>query len=88
MRKNLLKKRFKTPENCLAQQEPGGKHWKKRKKKQKMRGRTTINNLFTFILLYRKKLYFVRKHIWKNLVYIFTFALQFFCVADYWKCSN
>ena len=31
------------------------------------------NNFFTFIFLYKKSLCFVRKHIWKILVYIVTF---------------
>ena len=33
-------------------------------------------------------MYFVRKHIWKNLVYVVTFVLQVLHVAGYWKCSN
>ena len=39
-------------------------------------------------LFYTEKIMFVRKYIWKNLVYIFTFVLQFFGMAGYWKCSN
>ena len=35
-----------------------------------------------------KNLYFVRKYIWNNLVYIVTFVLQFFRVSGYSKCSN
>ena len=33
-------------------------------------------------------LYIFRKHISKNLVYIFTFVFQFLWVADYMKCIN
>ena len=33
-------------------------------------------------------MYFVKKHIWKNLVRSVAFVLQFFHVAGYWKCSN
>ena len=36
----------------------------------------------------QKNLYFVRKHISKNLVYIVTLVLQFLLVAGYWKCNN
>ena len=31
-----------------------------------------------FYFFIQENLYFVRKHIWKNLVYIVTFALPFF----------
>ena len=48
---------------------------------------TTNKYLFTFTFLYGK-IYFVRKHIWKILVFIVTFALQFFCSAGYWKCNS
>ena len=37
---------------------------------------------FAFTLLHQK-ICFVRKHIWKNFVYIVTFALQFFYLAGY-----
>ena len=43
---------------------------------------------FTFTFLQRKKLYFVSKYIWKNLVYTVTFVLQFFHMEGYWKWSN
>ena len=46
------------------------------------------NDSFLFYFFMLEKLYFVRKDIWKNLVYIVTFALPFFHVAGYWKCSN
>ena len=36
----------------------------------------------------QEKLYFIRKHISINLVYIVTFALPFFNVEGYLKCSN
>ena len=38
---------------------------------------------FYFYFLFKKSLCFVRKHIWKNLVYIVTFVLQFFYVPGY-----
>ena len=40
--------------------------------------------LYFFI---QKNLYFFRKHIWKNIVYIVAFVLQFFRAACYWKCN-
>ena len=43
---------------------------------------------FFALLFYTEKMVFVRKYIWKNLVYIFTFVLQFFGMAGYWKYSN
>ena len=43
--------------------------------------------MFYFHFFMQKNLYFVRKYIWKNLVYIGTFVLQFFRVAGCWKCS-
>ena len=70
-------------------------HSKRQKKNIEKRERktenekTSNNNKYFFTLtFYIENLYFVRKHIWKNLVYIVTFVLQFPCVADYWKCSN
>ena len=41
-----------------------------------MRKRQSTAFYFYFFVL--ENLYFVRKHIWKNLVYIVTFALPFF----------
>ena len=38
---------------------------------------------FFALLFYTEKMVFVRKYIWKNLVYIFTFVLQFFHMAGY-----
>ena len=35
-----------------------------------------------------KILYFVGKHIWKNLIYIVIFVLQLFLVAANWKCID
>ena len=62
---------------------------KKRKKKRKRRqSQITTINIILLLIFYIKKLYFARKHIWKNIVYIVTFVLQFFRVADYWKGSN
>ena len=31
---------------------------------------------------------FIKKHALKNVVYIVTYVLQFFCGEGYWKCSN
>ena len=43
---------------------------------------------FLLLFFYIGKLVFVRKRIWKNLVFTVTFALSSFHVAAYWKCSN
>ena len=48
---------------------------------------TTKNIFFTLTFLYRK-FYNLFENIWKNLVYIVTFALQLLYVAGYWKTSN
>ena len=63
-----------------------GKSLKKDKEKRKIRKSQTTAVLL--LLFYIENSYFVRKHIWKNLVYIVTFALSFFHVEGYWKCSN
>ena len=39
---------------------------------------TAAIHIFYFYLIIQKNLYFVRKHIWKNLIYAVTFVLQFF----------
>ena len=52
------------------------------------RTQTTRINIFLLLLFYIKNIYFVRKHIWKNLVFIAKIVLKFFRVADNWKCSN
>ena len=39
---------------------------------------TTINIYFYFYFFIQKDLCFVRKHVWKNLVYVVTFIIQFF----------
>ena len=46
------------------------------------------SNYKHFFTLTLEKFIFCRKHIWKKLIYIVTFVLQFFSVAGYWKCSN
>ena len=46
------------------------------------------NKKKSLLLFKNENKYFVRKHIWKNLVYIVTFALQFFRVAAYSKSSD
>ena len=50
-----------------------------RKSKKQKSQTTTINISFSFTFLYRNNLYFVRKHIWKNLllychIYIAVFS--------------
>ena len=40
--------------------------------------RKSQTTAFYFYFFIYENLYFVRKHIWKNLVYIVTFALPFF----------
>ena len=48
---------------------------KNEKEKRKMRKRQKITiNIFIPLFFISKKLYFVTKHIWKNLVYIVTFV--------------
>lgn len=42
--------------------------------------RKTID-IFYFCFFTYENLYFFRKHIWENLAYVVTFALQFFRVA-------
>ena len=70
----------------------------KTKEKQKNRSQRRKKNIeqifFHLDFFIWKNLYFVRKHIWKNLVktyiskiYILTFVLQCFLVAGYCKCS-
>ena len=55
----------------------------KEKEKRTMRkSQTAVINIFFLLLC------FVKKHIWKNLVYIITFVLQFFYVVDYRKWSK
>ena len=56
-----------------------------KKRKMTKRQETTINSFYIYFL---GKFIFCRKRIWNNLVYTVTFALQFFRVAGYWKCSN
>ena len=46
------------------------------------------NKKKSLLLFKNENKYFVRKHIWKNLVYIVTFVLQFFRVAGYSKSSD
>ena len=46
------------------------------------------NSFFYFYFFIQENFYFLRKHIWKNLIYIVTFALSLFHVAGYCKCSN
>ena len=47
--------------------------------------RKSQTTAFYFYFFIQENLYFVIKHIWKNLVYIVTFALQFFHVAGYFN---
>ena len=46
------------------------------------------NTYFLSLFFHLKNLYFVRNHIWKNLVYTVAFLLHFFRVEGYWDCSN
>ena len=50
-------------------------------------GKKSNNSFLLFAFLYRK-ISTSLENIWKNLVDIVTFALPFFHVAGYWKCSN
>ena len=89
--KKPFQKRWKSTKNCLTVDIAGdrSKAFKNEKEKRKMRNEKNSNNSFvsfTFFIL--GNLYFVRKHIWRNLADIVTFPLPFFHVAGYWKCSN
>ena len=46
------------------------------------------NKKKSLLLFKNENKYFVRKHIWKNLVYIVTFVLQLLHVAGYSKSSD
>ena len=69
-------------------------HSKRHKKKIWKRKRKTKNsnqNLFSRFFVYKNicmEIYFVRKHIWKSLVYIVTFVLKSFWMVVYWRFSN
>ena len=45
----------------------------------------TTKNVFYFYLCIQKTLYFVRKYLWINLVYIIKFVLQLISVAVVWN---
>ena len=56
---------------------------KKEKKKREMRKNQTTAFYFYFFI--QENLYFVRKHIWKNIVYTATFALRLFLRGRLWE---
>ena len=59
---------------------------KKEKENRKMvKSQITTIILFLLLIFYIEKFILFRKNIWKNLVYIITFVLQFFCVAGFWN---
>ena len=66
------------------------KNIEKRERITKNEKMSNNNNKYFFLFLrfYISNLYFIRKYIWKNLVDIFIFVLQIFCVASYWNCRN
>ena len=57
------------------------KRERKAKNERKSNNSNTIFFIFFYTFLYRK-ICFVRKHIWKNLVYIVTIVLQFYRVGN------
>ena len=71
-------------------------HSKRQKKNIAKRGREIknkekSNNSNEHFLIYfsiQKNLCFVRKHIWRYIVYTIIFTLQFFCVAGYLKRND
>ena len=86
--KKIFSKKMQTTYKLCEIARDRGKALKKVKEKRKMgkTQRTTI--VFYFYFFIQKNLYFVKKCIWKNLVCIVTFVLQFFWVAGCWKFSN
>ena len=66
------------------------KNIEKRERITKNEKMSNNNNKYFFLFLrfYISNLYFIRKYIWKNLVDIFIFVLQIFCVTSYWNCRN
>ena len=70
----LLKNQRKTDRRTEARERR--KILKKEKEKQKMKkkNQTATTNIFYSYFFTWKNLYFIRKHIWKNLVYIVTFV--------------
>ena len=61
---------------------------KKQKEKQRMaKNQTIATNIFLLLLFYIEKYIFCWKTYLENL-YVFTFILQSFQVAVYWKCNN
>ena len=88
-KKNLLKKDASNL-TISWQSKRQKKNIKKRERKTRNEKKSNNNNkyFFTFNFFMRKILYFVRKHIWKKLVCIVIFLLQFFRMVGYWNCSN
>ena len=55
-----------------------------KKEKEKWKIGKSQTTAFLILLFYIGTFTFVRKHIWKNVVYIGSFALPFFHVGGYW----
>ena len=68
----------------------GRKTLKKEKEKRKMRKCQTRTITFYLLLPFyiEKFVRILRNNIWKNLIYIVTFVLQFFREVGYWICSD
>ena len=68
----------------------GRKTLKKEKEKRKMRKCQTTTITFYLLLPFyiEKFVRILRNNIWKNLIYIVTFVLQFFREVGYWICSD
>ena len=61
---------------------------RERKKKNEKNSNNSNKDSFYFYFFLKKKMYFVKKYIWKNLDYVVIFVLLSFRVAGFWKCSN
>ena len=80
----LLEKQNKKSQKHASQLKLAWQLTLAREKREKNKKKSN-NSFFIFIFLYRKTYI-----LWENIfeVYIVTFALPFFRVAGYWKCSN
>ena len=81
-KKNLLKKDARHLIVTWQRQlrETTEKHWKKRKKNKKWEKLKQQEQILLYFY-FKKSIYFARKNILENLVYIATFVLQFFHVT-------
>ena len=52
------------------------------------KSQTGTISIYLFLFFIQKTFYFIKKLIWKSLVCLVTFVLQFFHMVVYLKCSN